>query len=172
MRETFHRLAPYYDRLLDAQSLGLHRYWRRILVRIMSPRPGQRILDLAGGRGEMAKRIAAPDRRVIVLEPSIPMISAGRSNGTGDLSWVAGLTRALPFTDASMDAVVCAFGVRNVTYVEAALKEVLRVLKPGARFYCLVSVQTPVSICPQRHSALLSGGSWQNRSGITPAALT
>jgi demethylmenaquinone methyltransferase/2-methoxy-6-polyprenyl-1,4-benzoquinol methylase len=135
--ETFHRLAPYYDRLLDVQSLGLHRYWRRVLVRMISPRAGQRILDVAGGCGEMAKRLTAPDHQVIVLEPSLPMIELGRSRGVSAVSWVAGMARSLPFPDASMDAVVCAFGIRNVTYVEDALREVLRVLKPGARFYCL-----------------------------------
>lgn len=135
--ETFHRLAPHYDRLLDVQSLGLHRYWRRRLVRAMSPGPGQRILDVAGGCGEMAKRLAAPDRQVIVLEPSIPMIELGRTRGVSGVAWVAGMARSLPFPDASMDAVVCAFGIRNVTYVEDALREILRVLKPGARFHCL-----------------------------------
>lgn len=64
MRETFHRLAPYYGRLLDVQSLGLHRYWRRMLVRMMAKLSVGRILDLAGGRGEMARRLAAPRRGV------------------------------------------------------------------------------------------------------------
>lgn len=137
MLETFHRLAPYYDRLLDVQSLGLHRYWRRVLVKRMAPRTGQLMLDVAGGRGEMAKRLAAPDRLVVVLEASIPMINAGKSDNIRDVAWVAGLARALPFPDASMDAAVCAFGIRNVTYMEEGLREILRVLKPGAKFYCL-----------------------------------
>jgi len=137
MHDTFQHLAPYYDRLLDVQSLGLHRYWRRVLVRTLAPRPGQHILDVAGGSGEMAKRLTAQDRIVIVLESSLPMINAGRSRGIHDVVWVAGLARALPFPDASMDAVVCAFGIRNVTYVDAALQEIFRVLKPGSRFFCL-----------------------------------
>lgn len=137
MRETFRRLAPYYGRLLDVQTLGLHRYWRRVLVRMMAPRPGQRILDVAGGRGEMARRLAVPEGLVAVLEPSMEMIKAGRPGCPQNITWVAGLARALPFPDASMDAVVCAFGMRNVTYVKPALKEILRVLKPGGRFYCL-----------------------------------
>lgn len=134
MLDTFQRLAPYYDRLLDVQSLGLHRYWRRVLVRTLAPRPGQRLLDVAGGSGEMAKRLVAQDRIVVVLEPSLPMINAGRSRGIRDVVWVAGLARALPFPDASMDAVVCAFGIRNVTYVGVALQEIFRILKPGGRF--------------------------------------
>ena len=135
--ETFHRLAPYYDRLLDLQTLGLHRYWRRIVVKAIAPEPGQRILDVAGGCGEMAQRLSAPDRQVIVLEASQPMIEVGRRRVGDEVDWVAGLARSLPFPDASMDVVVCAFGIRNVTYAEQALREILRVLKPGARFYCL-----------------------------------
>jgi demethylmenaquinone methyltransferase/2-methoxy-6-polyprenyl-1,4-benzoquinol methylase len=85
----------------------------------------------------MAKRLTSPDRQVIVLEPSIPMINAGRARCVGDIEWVAGVARSLPFPDASVDTVVCAFGIRNVTYVEDALQEIVRVLKPGARFFCL-----------------------------------
>jgi demethylmenaquinone methyltransferase/2-methoxy-6-polyprenyl-1,4-benzoquinol methylase len=137
MRDIFQHLAPYYDRLLDVQSLGLHRYWRRVLVRKMSLHPGQRLLDVAGGSGEMAKRLVAPDRTVIVLEPSLPMINAGRLRGIHNVHWVAGVARALPFPDATIDTVVSAFGIRNVTYVDLTCQEVLRVLKPGGRFFCL-----------------------------------
>jgi demethylmenaquinone methyltransferase/2-methoxy-6-polyprenyl-1,4-benzoquinol methylase len=148
MMEIFHRLAPYYDRLCDVQSLGLHRYWRRVCVRIVAPRPGQRILDLAGGCGEMARRLAGPGHQVIILEPSIPMIDVGRSRGIAHVEWVAGLARAQPFPDASMDTATCAFGIRNVTFVEPALREVLRVLRPGGRFCCLEASQPWASIRP------------------------
>lgn len=137
MMETFHRLAPFYGRLLDVQSLGLHRWWRRVLVRMMARHPEGQILDLAGGRGEMARRLATPARAVVVLEPSLEMMRIGRTECPDEVFWVAGLARTLPFPDASMDAVVCAFGMRNVTYVEPALREILRVLKPGGSFYCL-----------------------------------
>jgi len=137
MRETFRLLAPYYGRLLDVQSLGLHRYWRRVLVKMIGKLPPGCVLDLAGGRGEMARRLAAPGCSVMVLEPSLDMIRAGRGDCPNEVTWVAGLARALPFPDDSMDAVVCAFGMRNVTFVKPALKEVLRVLKAGGRFYCL-----------------------------------
>lgn len=137
MLEIFQRLAPHYDRLLDMQTLGLHRYWRQALAHKVKFLPGQRLLDVAGGCGEMARRFASRDREVIVLEPSIPMINVGRSRGFNDMDWVAGLARALPFPEGSMDIVVCAFAIRNVTYVEAALTEIFRVLKSGARLYCL-----------------------------------
>ena len=137
MQDIFHRLAPYYDRLLDVQSLGLHRYWRRVMVNIVAPQPGQRILDVAGGCGEMAKRFAGPDHQTIVLEPSLPMMNTGRSCDAQNVDWVAGEARALPFPDESIDTVSCAFGFRNVTYVEEGMKEVLRVLAPGGRLVCL-----------------------------------
>ena len=137
MSDTFQHLAPYYDRLLDVQTLGLHRYWRQVLVRVLVPRSGQWLLDVAGGAGEMAKRLAAPDRMVVVLDASLAMINTGRSRGINDVLWVAGLSRALPFPDAAMDAAVCAFGIRNVTYVDRTLQEIFRVLKPGGRFACM-----------------------------------
>lgn len=137
MRDIFQRLAPYYDRLLDVQSLGLHRYWRRVLVRALTPHLGHRLLDVAGGSGEMAKRLVTPDRMVVVLEPSLPMINAGRSRGIRNVVWVAGVARALPFPNATMDTVVCAFGLRNVTYIDLTFQEILRVLKPGGRFLSL-----------------------------------
>lgn len=137
MRDIFRRLAPYYARLLDVQTLGLHRYWRWVLVRMMAAQPGQRILDVAGGGGEMARRLATRETSVVVLEESMEMMQIGRLKCPQNVGWVAGQARALPFPDASMDTVVCAFGMRNVTYVEAALKEILRVLKPGGYFYCL-----------------------------------
>lgn len=137
MREIFRRLAPYYAQLLDVQSLGLHRYWRWVLVRMMAVQSGQRILDVAGGCGNMARRLATQEHPVVVLEESMEMMQTGRPECPISVFWVAGQARALPFPVASMDMVVCAFGMRNVTYVESALKEVLRVLKPGGRFYCL-----------------------------------
>jgi demethylmenaquinone methyltransferase/2-methoxy-6-polyprenyl-1,4-benzoquinol methylase len=133
----FDTLAPGYGRLQDVHSMGLHRYWRRVLVKSISPHPGQRILDLAGGQGEMARRLSAADRQVFVVDSSLPMIEAGRAFGTRNVVWIAGAAQALPFADASVDAVVCAFGIRNLTCVEAALAEVRRVLKPAGRFYCL-----------------------------------
>lgn len=133
----FDRLAPNYERVLDVQTLGMHRHWRRVLIKAINPQPDQSILDLAGGRGEMAKRLAGADRQVIVLEKSLAMIEAGRSSANEHIAWVRGLVEALPFHEASMDAIVCAFGVRNVTQIEHALEEVLRALKPGAHFYCL-----------------------------------
>jgi demethylmenaquinone methyltransferase/2-methoxy-6-polyprenyl-1,4-benzoquinol methylase len=137
MRDTFRRLAPYYDRLCDVQSLGLHRYWRRVLAQlVMELRPAC-ILDVAGGSGEMAMRLVGRDRWVIVLDISLPMLRKGSSRGIANVAWVVGRGRALPFPDKSMDAVTVAFGLRNVTHVGATLREALRVLKPGGQFFSL-----------------------------------
>ncbi|KPJ95905.1 MAG: hypothetical protein AMJ55_02900 [Gammaproteobacteria bacterium SG8_15] len=151
MFDTFQRLAPYYDRLLDVQSLGLHRYWRQVVVKILTPSPGQCLLDVAGGAGEMAKRLAGPEHMVVVLDSSLSMLNIGRARNNNDLLWVAGLARALPFTDNSLDAAVCAFGIRNVTYVDRALQEIFRVLKPGGRFVCLEVSRPWAAVRPFYH---------------------
>ena len=137
LRVAFDRLAPYYDRLCDIQSLGLHRYWRKVFLNMVTQQRGQRIVDIAGGCGEIAHRLASPDRQVIVLDSSIAMMNKGRSNDLTGVDWVSGLARELPFPNTCMDTVTCAFGIRNLTYVSAGIQEIYRVLKPGGRFYCL-----------------------------------
>ncbi len=148
MQEIFRRLAPYYDRLCDIQSFGLHRYWRRVLAHLVNVGPGERILDAAGGSGEMAMRLAGPAHQVIVLDASLPMLNVGQSRGVPNLAWVAGLARALPFPDSSMDAVTIAFGLRNVTDVGGTLREALRVLRPGRCLFCLELSRPRVPLRP------------------------
>lgn len=152
MREVFHRLAPHYDQLCDVMTLGLHRHWRRILVRMVTVKGGQRLLDVAGGCGETAASFAGPDRQVIVLDPSLPMMEIGRARGMAYVNWVAAVGRALPFPDNSMDVVTISFGLRNVTFVDATLREALRVLKRGARLFCL-EVSNPTGIVSPLHHA-------------------
>jgi demethylmenaquinone methyltransferase/2-methoxy-6-polyprenyl-1,4-benzoquinol methylase len=152
MRETFRRLAPGYDRLCDVMTLGIHHYWRRVFNHMVNLKPGQRMLDVAGGCGETAIPFAAPDRQVIILDPSLPMMKIGRSRSDPSLQWVAAVARALPFPDDSMDVVTMSFGLRNVTFVRATLEEVLRVLKPGGRFLCL-EVSRPWFLLKPFHDA-------------------
>jgi demethylmenaquinone methyltransferase/2-methoxy-6-polyprenyl-1,4-benzoquinol methylase len=121
----------------DLMSLGIHRLWKRTLVRMAAPAPGQTIVDLAGGTGDVAALMAGSDRTVMVCDPSLGMMSVGRARGHADLRWVAGTGEALPFADASIDTITIAFGIRNVTRIELALAEAQRVLKPGGRFLCL-----------------------------------
>jgi demethylmenaquinone methyltransferase/2-methoxy-6-polyprenyl-1,4-benzoquinol methylase len=137
IRDVFRRVAPRYDLMNDLMSLGIHRLWKNRLARTAAAAPGQVLVDLAGGTGDVAQRLAADDRLVIVVDPGVEMMQAGRSSRHPALRWVAGTAEQLPLRDASVDAVTIAFGIRNVTHMERALAEIRRVLRPGGRLLCL-----------------------------------
>jgi demethylmenaquinone methyltransferase/2-methoxy-6-polyprenyl-1,4-benzoquinol methylase len=137
IRRVFGAVAPRYDLMNDLMSLGIHRLWKRRFARLAAPRAGQTIVDLAGGTGDVAALMAAPDRLVTVCDPSLPMMQAGQGRGHAHVQWLAGTAEALPLADASVDTLTIAFGIRNVTRIEDALAEVRRVLAPGGRFLCL-----------------------------------
>jgi demethylmenaquinone methyltransferase/2-methoxy-6-polyprenyl-1,4-benzoquinol methylase len=137
IRRVFEAVARRYDLMNDLMSLGIHRLWKRRLVALADPRPGQVIVDLAGGTGDVAARMAGPDRTVTVVDPSQPMMDVGRARGHDHVRWLVGTGEQMPLPDASVDTLTIAFGIRNVTHIDHALTEVLRVLKPGGRFLCL-----------------------------------
>jgi demethylmenaquinone methyltransferase / 2-methoxy-6-polyprenyl-1,4-benzoquinol methylase len=137
IRRVFDTVAPRYDLMNDLMSMGIHRLWKRRFARMVAPRVGEIIVDLAGGTGDIARLVAGPDRTVVVCDPSTRMMEAGRARGLGDVRWAAGTGEALPFRDASIDALTISFGIRNATDIRAALAEIHRVLKPGGRFFCL-----------------------------------
>ena len=137
IRRVFVAVARRYDLMNDLMSMGIHRLWKRTLVRLAAPRAGQCIVDLAGGTGDVAARLAAADRLVAVCDPSVAMMQAGQSRGHRHVQWLAGTGENMPLASASVDTVTIAFGIRNVTRIEDALTEALRVLKPGGRFLCL-----------------------------------
>ena len=137
IRRVFASIARRYDLMNDLMSLGIHRLWKRTLVRLADARPGQVIVDLAGGTGDVAARLAAPDRTVVVCDPSLPMMQVGLERGHRHVGWLAGTGECIPLADASVDTLTIAFGIRNVTHLDAALAEVRRVLRPGGRFLCL-----------------------------------
>jgi demethylmenaquinone methyltransferase / 2-methoxy-6-polyprenyl-1,4-benzoquinol methylase len=137
VRRVFEVVAARYDLMNDLMSLGIHRLWKRTLARIAAPQAGQLIVDLAGGTGDVAARMAAADRRVVVCDPSRPMMAVGRARGLQHVEWLEGSGEAIPLASASVDTITIAFGIRNVTRIEDALAEALRVLKPGGRFLCL-----------------------------------
>jgi demethylmenaquinone methyltransferase/2-methoxy-6-polyprenyl-1,4-benzoquinol methylase len=143
IRRVFEAVAHRYDVMNDLMSFGIHRWWKRVLVRMAAPRAGQRIVDLAGGTGDVAALMAGPDREVTVIDPSEPMMAVGRARGAAHLRWQVGSAERLPLDDASVDTITIAFGIRNVTDLDAALAEALRVLRPGGRFLCL-EFSTPV----------------------------
>ena len=144
IRRVFEAVARRYDLMNDLMSLGIHRLWKRRLVRLAAPRAGQRIVDLAGGTGDVAALMAGPDRNVTVVDPSAAMMAVGRGRGQRDVDWLPGSAENLPLDDASIDTLTIAFGIRNATRIDLALVEILRVLKPGGRLLCL-EFSTPVA---------------------------
>ena len=137
IRGVFRRVARRYDLMNDLMSFGIHRLWKRSLAWAVDPRPGQVLVDLAGGTGDVADKLAGHDRTVIVVDPSDAMMRVGRETRHHRIRWTAGTAEAMPLAEASVDTVTMAFGIRNVTRLEDALAEVRRVLKPGGRFLCL-----------------------------------
>jgi len=142
IREVFRSVAPRYDLMNDLMSFGIHRLWKRTLSRVVAPRPGQYIVDLAGGTGDVARLVSGEGHSTIVCDPCLEMMQAGRTKDEdfkdgNHIDWLGGEGEALPFAEATVDALSIAFGIRNVTQMDAALTEIHRVLKPGGRFLCL-----------------------------------
>jgi len=137
IRRVFAAVARRYDLMNDLMSMGIHRLWKRRLARLAAPRPGQVIVDLAGGTGDVAALMAGADRLVAVCDPSVPMMAVGRERGLPHVQWLGGTGERMPLPDGSVDTLTIAFGIRNVTRIDDALAEILRVLKPGGRFLCL-----------------------------------
>lgn len=137
IREVFSAVAPRYDLMNDLMSFGIHRIWKRSLAHAVAPKPGQCIVDLAGGTGDVARLLSGADHCTIVCDPCLEMMNAGRTKGEAEMDWLGGEGEALPLADTSVDALTIAFGIRNVTHMDTAFVEILRVLKPGGRFLCL-----------------------------------
>lgn len=143
VRNVFDRVANRYDVMNDLMSAGLHRLWKNSMVTWLAPRAGMRILDVAGGTGDIALRIRkTADCNITVLDINREMLAHGRDrfinhNMLSGIEWVCGNAEALPCPDNYYDAYTIAFGIRNVTHIDKALAEAFRVLKPGGRFLCL-----------------------------------
>ena len=131
----FDEVAAGYDRTNTILSVGNDRLWRRATTRALSPRPGQRILDLAAGTGTSSVAIARTGADVVAADFSPGMIAEGRRRHAGGsgVSFVEADATALPFEDEEFDAVTISFGLRNVQDADAGLREMLRVTKPGGR---------------------------------------
>lgn len=138
---VFSSVARRYDRMNDLMSGGLHRRWKDRFVARVKPRPGEAILDMAGGTGDIAFRLAQRGAHVTVADINHDMLAVGmeraKEGGIEHLSWKQENAEDLSFADRSFDAYTIAFGIRNVTDIPAALKEAHRVLKHGGRFFCL-----------------------------------
>lgn len=154
VRGVFSSVAKNYDLMNDLMSGGVHRLWKDAYVGWLNPQPGWRCLDVAGGTGDIAFRIAAAVRKrggvpaVTVCDINPDMLAEGQvraeKKGERDLAWVEGNAECLPFPDNSFDSYTIAFGIRNVTHIEKVLAEARRVLKPGGRFLCLEFSQVVV----------------------------
>ncbi len=139
--DVFRSVASRYDLMNDAMSGGLHRLWKDRFVRRVKPRTGERILDMAGGTGDIAFRLARAGAHVTVADINPAMLEVGMERAVkrhiDGLIWAEENAEKLSFADASFDAYTIAFGIRNVTDIPAALAEAHRVLKRGGRFFCL-----------------------------------
>ncbi len=142
---VFNSVASRYDLMNDLMSGGVHRVWKRLTIELSGVREGQRVLDVAGGTGDLAARFSrsvGASGRVVLSDINEAMLSTGRDklhdNGIcANVDYVLADAGMLPFADASFDCITIAFGLRNVTRKERALQSMLRVLRPGGRLLVL-----------------------------------
>jgi len=142
---VFSSVASKYDLMNDAMSGGMHRLWKDRFVRRVKPQPGEHVLDMAGGTGDIAFRLAARGAQVTVSDINQDMLDVGieramergMAEGEGALVWSRQNAEELSFSSRTYDAYTIAFGIRNVTRIDKALAEAHRVLKHGGRFFCL-----------------------------------
>ncbi len=159
VHDVFARVAPKYDLMNDVMSLGVHHVWKDAACARLNPQPGEVIVDCAGGTGDIARRLAklaraakarrnargydVKDAEIRIIDYNENMILAGREKSAKsgkdehEISWSVGDAMNLALPDASIDAYIISFGIRNVSNVQGALDEARRVLKPGGRFFCL-----------------------------------
>jgi demethylmenaquinone methyltransferase/2-methoxy-6-polyprenyl-1,4-benzoquinol methylase len=143
--DVFHSVAAKYDVMNDLMSFGVHRLWKRFTIDMSGVRPGNKILDLAGGTGDLTKKfskIVGPAGKVVLADINSSMLEVGRERLTnegyvGNIEYVQANAQYLPFEDNTFDIITIAFGLRNVTDKDEALRSMFRVLKPGGRLLVL-----------------------------------
>jgi demethylmenaquinone methyltransferase/2-methoxy-6-polyprenyl-1,4-benzoquinol methylase len=137
----FSSVARRYDLMNDLMSGGMHRLWKDRFVNRVKPRTGERVLDMAGGTGDVAFRMARRGAAVTVADINADMLEVGKQRAEArrleGLDWKVENAERLSFADGSFDAYAIVFGIRNVTDIPAALREAHRVLKRGGRFFCM-----------------------------------
>ncbi|MCB1614818.1 MAG: bifunctional demethylmenaquinone methyltransferase/2-methoxy-6-polyprenyl-1,4-benzoquinol methylase UbiE [Pseudomonadales bacterium] len=144
--DVFHSVAAKYDVMNDLMSAGIHRIWKRFTIELSAVRPGHRVLDIAGGTGDLAARfstLVGREGEVVLADINSSMLNVGRDRLidkgiTGNTRFVQANAESLPFPDDYFDCITIAFGLRNVTDKDKALRSMLRVLKPGG---CLLVLE-------------------------------
>jgi demethylmenaquinone methyltransferase/2-methoxy-6-polyprenyl-1,4-benzoquinol methylase len=142
---VFHSVAAKYDLMNDLMSAGVHRIWKRFTIELSGVRKGNRVLDLAGGTGDLTakfSKLVGPEGQVVLADINDSMLKVGRDKLTdlgivGNVEYAQANAESLPFPDNYFDCITIAFGLRNVTDKDAALRSMLRVLKPGGRLLVL-----------------------------------
>jgi demethylmenaquinone methyltransferase/2-methoxy-6-polyprenyl-1,4-benzoquinol methylase len=149
---VFHSVADNYDLMNDLMSMGIHRIWKRYTIEMSGVRGGQRVLDIAGGTGDLAAKfseLVGKDGEVVLADINASMLNVGRERLVdrgilGNVEYVQANAECLPFPDNHFDCITIAFGLRNVTDKDAALRSMQRILKPGGRLLVL-EFSKPVS---------------------------
>ncbi|RWM30634.1 bifunctional demethylmenaquinone methyltransferase/2-methoxy-6-polyprenyl-1,4-benzoquinol methylase UbiE [Mesorhizobium sp.] len=163
VNDVFHKVANRYDLMNDLMSGGLHRLWKDAMVAWLNPpkRPGWKVLDVAGGTGDIAFRIIEASHRnahATVLDINGSMLAVGRDRAerqglSENTVFVEANAEALPFEDETFDAYTIAFGIRNVPRIDVALSEAFRVLKRGGRFLCLEFSEVDMPLLDKAYEA-------------------
>ncbi|MBY5993203.1 bifunctional demethylmenaquinone methyltransferase/2-methoxy-6-polyprenyl-1,4-benzoquinol methylase UbiE [Ferrimonas balearica] len=143
--DVFHSVASKYDLMNDLMSFGVHRYWKRFTIECAAARPGMKVLDLAGGTGDLTAKfshLVGETGEVVLADINDSMLKVGRSKlhdlgVVGNVSYVQANAEALPFPDNHFDIITIAFGLRNVTDKAKALRSMARILKPGGKLLVL-----------------------------------
>ena len=159
--DVFHSVAAKYDLMNDLMSMGVHRIWKAIAIEHSGVRKGQRVLDIAGGTGDLTQKfskLVGPSGQVVLADINDSMLKVGRDklqdNGiSGNVRFVQANAEMLPFPDNHFDCITIAFGLRNVTDKQKALESMARVLKPGGRLLVLEFSKTKNPLLTKAYDA-------------------
>mgnify|MGYP006121595297 FL=1 len=158
VQNVFTSVASKYDIMNDVMSVGIHRIWKEAMMDWLAPRPGQKLLDVAGGTGDISFKFLkrSGSGHATVLDITENMLIEGRKRAETDqildsLDWIVGDAMSLPFADNSFDVYTISFGIRNVTQPQEALNEAFRILRPGGRLMVLEFSQIPVPLAQKAY---------------------